>query len=167
MDLEPPADLKSLVNIAAVAFLEEEKIAHADKATNNIVALIENTTGRVLRLNLKNSYWRISCNFFAGSVQFSSPTGSAEVRLNPGEVRPLYGTIVYGGRNSQRLYRLEPKDKLEDGLEMLGFNIVDTNELHVWLKAAKQVRDTATRKWTISRGSFEKTFRVTPPSLEE
>jgi hypothetical protein len=167
MDLEPPEHLKSLVKIAAVGFLEEEKIANADKATNNIVALIENTTGRALRLNLKNSYWPISCHFFAGSVQFSSPTGSAEVRFNPREVRPLYGTIVYGGRNRQGLYRLEPKDKLEDGLEMLGFNIVDTNELHLWLKAAKQVRDTATRKWTISRGSFEKTFRVTRPSLEE
>jgi pimeloyl-ACP methyl ester carboxylesterase len=168
MNLEPPADVKTLVNIAAVAFLEEEKIEHADKATNNIIALVENTTGRVLRLNLKNSYWSISCHFFAGTVQFSGPTSSGEVRLDPGETRILYGTVVCGGRNSQRLYHLEPDGKLEDGLEMLGFNIDGTlNMLHVWLKAVKQVRDTATRKWTISRGSFKNTFRVTPPSLEE
>jgi pimeloyl-ACP methyl ester carboxylesterase len=167
MDLEPPPDLKSLVKIDAVAILEEEKIPDTDKARNNIVALIKNTSGGVLRLNLENSYWPIRCYFFAGSVRFSSPTGSAEVRLNPGEVRTLYGTIVYGGRNSQRLYRLEPKDKLDDGLELLGFNIVDTNRLHLWLKATQQLRDPATRKWTISRGSFEKTFRVTLPSLEE
>ena len=170
----PPENLKSIFEVLSVGFVEEGKILEPLKATNNVIALIKNSTSEKLNLNIRETYWHLGCYFFEGTVQINywSPPDplthrllSGPITMLPQEVVAIYGRVFHGGRNSSRLYHLQPESELEEGLQTLGFHITEGGSVHLWLKATEQVRNASAKKWILSRGSFRKTFRVKPPAL--
>jgi pimeloyl-ACP methyl ester carboxylesterase len=176
VNLTPPEDLKSIVKVLSIGFVEEGKILEPEKATNNVIALITNPTSKTLQLNIQQTDWHLSCYFFEGTVQinyWSLPDPlkhrliSGPITIPPHGVVAVYGKVFQGGRNSSRLYHLHSEAELEEGLQTLGFYISEGGALHLYLKATKQVLNASAKKWTLSRGSFSKTFRVKPPVMQE
>ena len=174
VSLTPPENLKSIVKVLSVGFVEEGKIRESEKATNNVIALIKNRTSEKLNLNIQETYWHLGCYFFEGTVQinywslpdpFTHRLVSGPITILPHGVVAVYGRVLHGGRNSSRLYRLQSDSELEEGLQTLGFHITEGGSVHLWLKATEQVRNASAKKWILSRGSFRKTFRVKPPPL--
>jgi pimeloyl-ACP methyl ester carboxylesterase len=151
--MEPPEDLIGRIEIHGYGITEN---CYDTENSYNVVALIENKGSQPL--NLENSEWTITCQFFSGTVRFNHPS-----TIDCGVTQLVYGIVVGGGRDARRLYRLAPPSELEEGLEVLGFHIDQHNVVHVWFKADRDVKNAETRKWTISRGDYGITFRVTPP----
>jgi pimeloyl-ACP methyl ester carboxylesterase len=172
--LTPPENLKSIVKVLSIGFVEEGKVLEPEKAKNNVIALITNRTSEKVKLNIQETYWHLSCHFFEGIVQinyWSLPDPakhrliSGPITILPQGVVAVYGRVFHGGRNSSQLYHLQSEDELEEGLQTLGFFITEGGSVHLWLKATKRVENASAKKWTLSRGSFRKTFRVKPPPL--
>jgi pimeloyl-ACP methyl ester carboxylesterase len=159
LNLEPPPELEPQLKVVGLGKIYQglEK-----KEQHGIVGLLKNT-GDTFKGNGKETDWKISNDFFSGTVRFKVPT------IKRGEQQLVSGTLVHGGRNPQREVRLKPEGDLEPGIEVLGF-IIDPppdNFVTIWLlnRGDKTIK-LAGRKWTIENSFFRKSFTVRSDEID-
>jgi alpha-beta hydrolase superfamily lysophospholipase len=172
--LEPPPDLKGVLQVRGCCVLEKQEVKRAGQKTKekptkivqeNMVALIENHSSRAMPL--KGTEWTEHNAFFQGTVSFVRPN-----RIGPRKVQLAYGTLVGGRKNEDYEIRVHPREDLEPDLNFIGFNILPPDGLQLWIENTNGTKavDGAVRDWIIESGKpnlrFRMSFKVNIPRLK-
>ncbi len=172
--LEPPPDLKGVLQVRGCCVLEKQEVKRAGQRTKgkpkamvqeNMVALIENNSDRAMPL--KGTEWTESNAFFQGTLSFTRPN-----RIGPKKAQLAYGTLVGGRKNEAYEIRVHPREDLEPDLSFIGFNILPPDGLQLWIQNTNNTKsvDGAVRDWIIESGKprlrFRLPFKVNIPRLK-
>jgi pimeloyl-ACP methyl ester carboxylesterase len=161
IDLQPPPQLQPLLKLHGCCLLENGNGGGTYQWTENIVALIENTSRRPLKI--KGSEWTKKNELFWGTVQFWRPSF-----IQPRKIQLAYGTLIRGGKNKEREIRVKPKGSLEPELELVAFDITPPALVELWIRNNSDTKtvDGATRDWIVYNDTFSRAFKVNVPPLK-
>ena len=160
MSLEPPQEIGCKIRIHGCGVNSIAYPGAIKVGTENVVALIENTSGD--EIVIPDSEWILRTKLFWGTVMFRSLTS-----MKRDEMRAIYGTMTYGQRSREVEYLVEARKALKRGLTLVGYNLRPPASVELWMRNDScHAVDQETGDWVIKSANFERQFKVNLPTIE-
>jgi pimeloyl-ACP methyl ester carboxylesterase len=159
ISLKEPEELHGAIEIFGCGILSPGKWGGHEAPGGSVVALIKNCSDRDITITESN--WKMEMRLFTGIVRFARSEP-----MSPGSIRLIDGKLIYGERNRRTEYEIAPKNGLQSGLKLVGYNLKPPHSVELWIQNdSDSPLDERTGEWIIKSENFERTFKVNLPQI--